>query len=156
MVVNGCPASGTLVRLEEAPSTYQSRYSFMFPKIGIQGRVDLQVRKHRLIKSFYSLFSSSICTARLKLSRLALRRNATILCSSKCSDETLPPSTELMETDPSWINSVRKFLIKKAKLKERNEALRQKLKSWDILTRSSLRAFSFATLINFKRKKIWQ
>jgi len=42
MVVNGCPASGTLVRLEQSPTTYQSRYSFMFPKIGIQGRVDLQ------------------------------------------------------------------------------------------------------------------
>ncbi|CAG5081921.1 Oidioi.mRNA.OKI2018_I69.PAR.g9993.t1.cds [Oikopleura dioica] len=42
MVVNGCPAAGTLVRLEESPNSFQSRYSFMFPKIGIQGRVDLQ------------------------------------------------------------------------------------------------------------------
>ena len=101
MVVNGCPASGTLVRLEEAPSTYQSRYSFMFPKIGIQGRVDLQVENRLLFHDFTVFFSLSIFTARLKLSRLALRRNATILCSSKCSDETLPPSTELMETDLS-------------------------------------------------------
>jgi len=41
MVVNGCPAPMTLVNLEQSPNTYQSRFSFMFPKIG-RGIADLQ------------------------------------------------------------------------------------------------------------------
>ena len=40
-VVNGCPAPMTLVNLEQSPNTYQSRFSFMFPKIG-RGIADLQ------------------------------------------------------------------------------------------------------------------
>lgn len=41
MIVNGCPAPMTLVKLENAPNTYQSRFSFMFPKLG-RGIADLQ------------------------------------------------------------------------------------------------------------------
>ena len=41
MLVNGCPAPMTLVKLEQSPNTYQSRFSFMFPKIG-RGIADLQ------------------------------------------------------------------------------------------------------------------
>jgi len=41
MIVNGCPAPMTLVKLESAPNTYQSRFSFMFPKLG-RGIADLQ------------------------------------------------------------------------------------------------------------------
>lgn len=41
MIVNGCPAPRTLVNLEEPPNTYQTRFSFMFPKIG-RGIADLQ------------------------------------------------------------------------------------------------------------------
>jgi hypothetical protein len=41
MIINGCPAPKTLVNLEESPNTYQSRFSFMFPKIG-RGIADLQ------------------------------------------------------------------------------------------------------------------
>lgn len=41
MVINGCPAPMTLVRLEQSPNTYQTRFSFMFPKIG-RGIADLQ------------------------------------------------------------------------------------------------------------------
>lgn len=41
MIVNGCPAPKTLVQLQESPTTYQSRFSFMFPKVG-RGIADLQ------------------------------------------------------------------------------------------------------------------
>ena len=41
MIKDGCPAPMTLVKLEQSPNTYQSRFSFMFPKIG-RGIADLQ------------------------------------------------------------------------------------------------------------------
>merc|ERR1712157_325865 len=41
MLMNGCPAPMTLVKLEQSPNTYQTRYPFMFPKVG-RGIADLQ------------------------------------------------------------------------------------------------------------------
>ena len=72
MIVNGCPAPMTLVKLEQSPNTYQTRYSFMFPKVG-RGIADLQfVYLHCEIELMNIGFAP---TCDDKLFDSALRRN---------------------------------------------------------------------------------